>query len=114
MNPSPTNQPTADQAQGLAAKVLCSFCGKSQDDVRTIIAGPQVYIRDECIEVCTDILEEQKEAAFTCERERRASPIVICALCRLPKDATELRTIEGGAALCVECIDAVRSASDDQ
>ncbi len=42
--------------------VRCSFCNKSQDQVRKLIAGPQgVYICDECIEICTDILEEEFE-----------------------------------------------------
>ncbi|MEK7205263.1 MAG: ClpX C4-type zinc finger protein, partial [candidate division NC10 bacterium] len=34
------------------SKLQCSFCGKSQDDVRKLIAGPTVYICDECIELC--------------------------------------------------------------
>jgi hypothetical protein len=37
----------------------CSFCGKSQHDVRKLIAGPAVYICDECVELCTDIVDEQ-------------------------------------------------------
>jgi len=39
----------------------CSFCGKGQDDVRKLIAGPTVYICDECIELCNDIIEEEWE-----------------------------------------------------
>lgn len=39
----------------------CSFCGKSQDEVQKIIAGPRVYICNECVSLCTEILEEQKE-----------------------------------------------------
>ena len=41
--------------------VKCSFCGKSQDDVRRLVAGPGVYICDECIELCHDILDEEFE-----------------------------------------------------
>lgn len=37
----------------------CSFCGKSQDQVRKLIAGPGVYICDECVELCNEILEEE-------------------------------------------------------
>jgi ATP-dependent Clp protease ATP-binding subunit ClpX len=40
-------------------KLQCSFCGKSQDDVRKLIAGPTVYICDECIELCNDIIAEE-------------------------------------------------------
>jgi ATP-dependent Clp protease ATP-binding subunit ClpX len=36
-------------------RVVCSFCGKDQDEVRRLIAGPYVYICDECIDVCNDI-----------------------------------------------------------
>lgn len=37
----------------------CSFCGKSQHDVRKLIAGPTVFICDECIELCMDIVNEE-------------------------------------------------------
>ena len=39
--------------------VKCSFCGKSQKQVKKLIAGPGVYICDECIELCNDIIEEE-------------------------------------------------------
>ncbi|HJN33592.1 MAG TPA: ATP-dependent protease ATP-binding subunit ClpX [Prochlorococcus sp.] len=41
------------------AHLKCSFCGKSQDQVRKLIAGPGVYICDECIDLCTEILDEE-------------------------------------------------------
>ena len=48
------------------APLRCSFCGKTQDEVKKIIAGPGVYICDECIELCNDIMEEewQRERAI--------------------------------------------------
>ena len=42
------------------AKTVCSFCGKNQDHVHTIIAGPKVNICDECIDICADILEKSR------------------------------------------------------
>jgi ATP-dependent Clp protease ATP-binding subunit ClpX len=39
--------------------VKCSFCGKSQKQVKKLIAGPGVYICDECIDLCNDIIEEE-------------------------------------------------------
>jgi len=42
-------------------KLYCSFCGKSQNEVRKLIAGPSVYICDECIELCNEILAEEYE-----------------------------------------------------
>src|SRR5436853_343966 len=50
----------------------CSFCGKSQNDVRKLIAGPTVYICDECIELCDDIIAEEWEEEKS--RELRALP----------------------------------------
>jgi ATP-dependent Clp protease ATP-binding subunit ClpX len=57
--------------------VICSFCGKSQDEVRKLIAGPNVYICDECIDLCNEIvsedrlheLEEQADGAILKPRE---------------------------------------------
>src|SRR4051812_48523297 len=40
-------------------QLKCSFCGKSQDQVRKLVAGPGVYICDECIELCNEIVEEE-------------------------------------------------------
>jgi ATP-dependent Clp protease ATP-binding subunit ClpX len=39
--------------------LVCSFCGKDQDHVRKLIAGPTVFICDECVDLCNDILEEE-------------------------------------------------------
>ena len=39
--------------------LYCAFCGKSQNEVKKLIAGPSVYICDECIELCDDILQEE-------------------------------------------------------
>ncbi len=50
----------------------CSFCGKSQNDVRKLIAGPTVYICDECIELCNDIIAEEWEEEKS--REIRGLP----------------------------------------
>jgi ATP-dependent Clp protease ATP-binding subunit ClpX len=50
----------------------CSFCGKSQNDVRKLIAGPTVYICDECIELCNDIIAEEWEEEKS--RELRSLP----------------------------------------
>ena len=40
----------------------CSFCGKNQDEVEKLIAGPDVYICDECIELCNEIVLEEDDA----------------------------------------------------
>ncbi len=52
----------------------CSFCGKSQNDVRKLIAGPTVYICDECIELCNDIIAEEWEEEKSREIRRLPKP----------------------------------------
>src|SRR3546814_10615352 len=47
---------------GDSSKILyCSFCGKRQHEVRKLIAGPSVFICDECVELCNDIIREELE-----------------------------------------------------
>ena len=46
---------------GKASDLICSFCGKSQDEVKKLIAGPSVYICDECIELCNEIIAEEHD-----------------------------------------------------
>ncbi len=43
--------------------LYCSFCGKSQHEVKKLIAGPSVFICDECIELCNDIIREETQGA---------------------------------------------------
>jgi ATP-dependent Clp protease ATP-binding subunit ClpX len=55
----------------------CSFCNKSQRDVRKLIAGPTVYICDECVDICLDIIAEEKETEETDGRVRLPKPVDI-------------------------------------
>ena len=56
-------------------KILyCSFCGKSQHEVRKLIAGPSVYVCDECVELCNDIIREELEDSGTGGRENLPNP----------------------------------------
>ena len=53
----------ADKKGASGEKVLyCSFCGKSQHEVKKLIAGPSVFICDECIELCNDIIRDEAPA----------------------------------------------------
>jgi len=47
------------QAPAQQAVLYCSFCGKTQHEVRSLVAGPHVFICDECIDLCSDIIDEQ-------------------------------------------------------
>jgi ATP-dependent Clp protease ATP-binding subunit ClpX len=55
----------------------CSFCNKSQRDVRKLIAGPTVYICDECVDICLDIIAEEKETDEPDGRTRLPKPIEV-------------------------------------
>jgi ATP-dependent Clp protease ATP-binding subunit ClpX len=55
-------------------RLFCSFCGKCQEDVRKLVAGPGVYICDECIELCNDILTEELQEVPASERFTVPSP----------------------------------------
>lgn len=54
--------------------VLCSFCGKSQEEVKKLIAGPNVYICDECIDLCNDIVREDRQKAAPDEENALLKP----------------------------------------
>jgi len=59
--------------------LLCSFCGKNQNEVRKLIAGPSVYICNECIDLCNDIIKEEISEATESEEEGFPVPIEIKA-----------------------------------
>ena len=48
----------ANSSESDKTTLFCSFCGKSQHEVKKLIAGPTVYICDECVDLCTDIIRE--------------------------------------------------------
>jgi ATP-dependent Clp protease ATP-binding subunit ClpX len=56
------------------SNLTCSFCGKSQDDVKKLIAGPSVYICDECIHLCGDIVEEELSESTAEETGKLPTP----------------------------------------
>src|SRR6188768_1475679 len=60
---------------GDGGKILyCSFCGKSQHEVRKLIAGPSVFICDECVELCNDIIREELEEKSSTARSHLPKP----------------------------------------
>ena len=58
--------------------LYCSFCGKSQHEVRKLIAGPTVFICDECVELCMDIIKEESKDNFVKHQDGLPSPKEIC------------------------------------
>jgi hypothetical protein len=72
--------------------LYCSFCGKSQHEVRKLIAGPTVFICDECVELCMDIIREENKSSLTKSREGIPTPKeirkAVASLTRRSHDAT--------------------------
>ncbi|MBO0663423.1 ATP-dependent Clp protease ATP-binding subunit ClpX [Jiella sp. MQZ9-1] len=60
--------------------LYCSFCGKSQHEVRKLIAGPTVFICDECVELCMDIIREENKSSMVKSREGVPTPQEIIAV----------------------------------
>ena len=58
--------------------LYCSFCGKSQHEVRKLIAGPTVFICDECVELCMDIIREEHKSTLVQSRDGVPTPKEIC------------------------------------
>ena len=58
--------------------LYCSFCGKSQHEVKKLIAGPTVFICDECVELCMDIIREENKTSMVRSREGVPTPQEIC------------------------------------
>jgi ATP-dependent Clp protease ATP-binding subunit ClpX len=68
------------KASGGGEKVLyCSFCGKSQHEVKKLIAGPSVFVCDECVDLCNDIIREEKKQEQVVEDKRLPTPKEISA-----------------------------------
>jgi len=63
------------RGKGEDGKLLyCSFCGKSQHEVRKLIAGPSVYVCDECVELCNDIIREEMQEQSQTSRSKLPRP----------------------------------------
>ena len=72
-----------DRGTAKGEKLLyCSFCGKSQHEVRKLIAGPSVFVCDECVELCNDIIREevQEEQNAAATRSKFPVPQEICKI----------------------------------
>lgn len=81
------------------SKVLrCSFCHKTQNEVRKLIAGPKVHICEECVDLCIDILKD--------ELSKKPQN---CLLCGLTKEMQEMTRIPGRGSICSACLDEVRA-----
>jgi hypothetical protein len=117
------------RAQGTASTprlLTCSFCGKSQDDVRKLIAGPGVYICDECVDLCNDILTkegDQGRSELETPAPKSHTPassslsrdlFLTCGFCGLPQSSTGLVAVPDRRYVCGACVDAIRAVTDEE
>ena len=65
------------KVESQSEKLHCSFCGKSQDEVNKLIAGPSVYICNECVDLCNDIIEEESKVSEESSHDKALSPAEI-------------------------------------
>ena len=98
----------------------CSFCNKSQRYVRKLVSGPNVQICDECVDICVDVLAEDRKG----ETPAPASPpdsvgyaptsaihvVSTCSLCRMPTPVEHMLAVHSRGALCPGCIGAIEAA----
>ena len=71
---------TKDDDQDSGKLLYCSFCGKSQNEVKKLIAGPSVFVCDECVELCNDIIQEELQEQSTEAVDKLPKPKEISAL----------------------------------
>ena len=85
----------------------CSFCNKSQHDVRKLIAGPKVLICDECVDICVPIVGDTKP-----DQPLPSSPdaVFVCSLCRMATPRETSLGVSDRAILCAACAAAVEAA----
>ena len=97
-----------------APELRCSFCNKSQRFVQRLIAGPHVYICDECVDICLDILQRASEEA----PEPAPAPLIAaahaCSLCHIPVAATESLPIGERGLLCPGCVSAIQASFEER
>jgi hypothetical protein len=98
----------------------CSFCKKDSNQVRRLVAGPGVYICDECIAVCADIIADATPLAEG-PPDRTPQPrwsggdaAVRCGLCGMPCLSDEVLLIEEKGVLCRPCVSDVEARSADE
>ncbi len=105
--------------QQTASELRCSFCNKTDREVRKLIAGPTVFICDECVQVCNDILADDNR--FETDRVATSAPpagrqdasiasAIGCALCRLPLLVEDALPVEERGFLCLGCAEVIEAA----
>jgi hypothetical protein len=93
-----------------AQTLSCSFCGKTQHQVAKLIAGPTVFICDECVRICVDILAQPAlsssgDSSAAADRVPELAPLSIrCAICQMMTPPQDLLPVEDRGGLCPGCV----------
>jgi hypothetical protein len=90
--------------------VTCSFCGKNQQEVRKVIAGPSVHICNECVNLCDEILV--KENAKEAESAVQSTEERLCGICMEPRETDELIFLPHAAYMCAGCLEDIQLVRD--
>jgi hypothetical protein len=103
----------ADEGKHLA----CSFCGKHQQEVRKMIAGPSVHICDECVKLCGGIMAEELEAAKGSDATSKkpvgdAKEDRLCGICMEARETEELIFLPHAAYMCAGCLEDIQTVRD--
>ena len=90
--------------------LYCSFCGKSQHEVRKLIAGPTVFICDECVELCMDIIREENKSSLVKSRDGIPTPKEILCSSRMismhsSTHSSQMNTVGPAMSLRTSCWD---------
>jgi hypothetical protein len=113
-----TDSHRGEKGPAAPSKLICSFCRKDQDQVRKLIAGPSVYICDECVDLCNDIIEGECEHETPAGQATQQGTIfnvdARCSLCHLLKPSEELLAVPDRGFICTVCLDAVKSAAEER
>ena len=98
------------------AELRCSFCNKGQRYVRKLVAGPNVQICDECVDICADVIAEHPEDMPEARETARVSMtpyhvVTPCSLCHMPAPLEDMLVVHSRGVLCPGCVGAIEAAA---
>ena len=114
------------KAKGENEVLRCSFCNKDQNDVAKLIAGPTVFICDECVRICVDIIADDTRFPMRSADGEATPPTALvallpadpetttCVMCQVPVSGSLALTIPGRGMLCADCEELVVLAVDNR
>jgi hypothetical protein len=92
----------------------CSFCNKAQAEVKKLIAGPTVFICDECVQVCTDMIRGERDfppiPVVPTVDSGRSTRVVTCRMCGMLLPSEEGLAVPERGVLCLGCIGEVEAS----